>query len=84
MPIRRIKSAEDFKAARDHLGMSMKDIASLMYLPNPHKDGEATVRRWEGRGTRPLKDGPPGPARMAMEALLSGWRPAWWEAEQAK
>lgn len=65
--VSRHMTAEQFKKARVTLGLSQDDLAILLRLgPN----GKRTVRRWE-TGEVPV----PGPVSLAVEALLSGWRP---------
>lgn len=60
-------SPEGIKAARRELALSQRELASALRMgPN----GERQVRRWED-GEIPVS----GPASVAIEALLSGWRP---------
>ena len=56
------------KAARHALGMTQSQLGAALRLA---PDEGRTIRNWEsGR----YKIG--GPASLALEALLSGWRPA--------
>lgn len=56
------------KAARHKLGMSAAGLAKILRMG---KDGGRAVRRWES-GECPIS----GPASVALEAMLTGWRPA--------
>ena len=58
-------------AARASLGMTQADLARVLRLSDPDENGRRTVRNWE-KGATPIS----GPASVALEALLSGWRPA--------
>lgn len=58
----------DMKAARLSLGMSQRQLAETLRMG---LDGGRAVRRWES-GDRPIS----GPASVAIEAMLTGWRPA--------
>lgn len=53
--------------AREHLGLSKAALARLMRLGDSGRD---TVRAYE-QGERPIS----GPYQLALEALVSGWRP---------
>lgn len=56
------------KAAREYLGLTKAALAKLLRLAD-----RQTVRRIEADdGVR----GVPGPYQIALEALVSGWRPA--------
>ena len=59
----------DVKAARQSLGMTQTDLAAILRLGG---DGRRTVRGWESDGGKYHIS---GPATVALEALLSGWRP---------
>lgn len=62
-----VMSAHALRAAREELRLTRPGLARLLRLgPN----GERRVRRWED-GDLPVS----GPASVAIEALLSGWRP---------
>jgi DNA-binding transcriptional regulator YiaG len=56
------------KAARHALGMTQTQLADALRMA---KDGARAVRRWES-GKQPIT----GPASVAIEAMLTGWRPA--------
>lgn len=58
----------EFRAARKSFGLTQAALAADLGL----KDGR-TIRRWES-GERPI----PGPVCIAIEALLTGWRPENW------
>lgn len=56
------------KAARLALGMTQHQLAETLRMGT---DGKRAVRRWE-TGDREIS----GPASVAIEALLTGWRPS--------
>jgi DNA-binding transcriptional regulator YiaG len=56
------------KAARLALGMTQAELAATLRLAG---DGKRSIRHWE-KGTYPIS----GPASVAIEALLTGWRPS--------
>lgn len=58
---------QDVKDARHRLGLSAAELAKILRMGAA---GGRTVRRWES-GETPIT----GPASVAIEALLSGWRP---------
>lgn len=58
--------AEQLKTLRAQMGLSQAELGELLRLG---KNGGRTVRRWEA-GT-PI----PGPATVAIDALVTGWRP---------
>jgi DNA-binding transcriptional regulator YiaG len=58
---------DEVKAARQALGMSLHQLAVALRMGT---DGRRAVRRWE-TGDRHIS----GPAAVAIEALLCGWRP---------
>jgi DNA-binding transcriptional regulator YiaG len=58
----------EIKSARLALGMSQRQLAETLRMGT---DGGRAVRRWES-GDRPVS----GPASVAIEAMLTGWRPA--------
>ena len=60
-------TAEEFRLARQELGLSARGLAELLRLGT---DGGRAVRRWEA-GDSPVS----GPVSLVMEALMSGWRP---------
>jgi hypothetical protein len=55
------------EAAREYIGASKAELARLLRFG---LGGEDAIRRYE-TGARRI----PGPYQVAMEALLSGWRP---------
>ena len=57
----------DVRAARIALGMTQDQLATALRMGT---DGKRAIRRWEC-GERPIS----GPATVALEAMLSGWRP---------
>ena len=57
----------EVKAARQVLAMTQTDLAQALRMG---KDGKRAIRRWEV-GDVPVS----GPASVAIEALLTGWRP---------
>jgi DNA-binding transcriptional regulator YiaG len=57
-------------AARLDLGLTQSGLAAMLRLANPNETGKRTIREWE-KGTRAIS----GPASVALEALLTGWRP---------
>jgi DNA-binding transcriptional regulator YiaG len=61
-------SASQVKAARAKLGVSQSQLAALLRMGS---NGDRQIRRWED-GDAPVS----GPASVAIEALLSGWRPS--------
>ncbi len=59
---------EEVNLARIRLGMTLRELAEALRMGT---DGRRAVRRWE-TGDRPIS----GPASVAIEAMLGGWRPA--------
>jgi len=59
---------EEVNLARLRLGMTLRELAEALRMGT---DGRRAVRRWE-TGDRPIS----GPASVAIEAMLGGWRPA--------
>lgn len=62
---------EDFKNARQELGMSASQLARTLRMG---KCADRTIRRYES-GESPI----PGPVTVAVEALLSGFQPTEYE-----
>jgi DNA-binding transcriptional regulator YiaG len=58
---------DDVRDARRAMGMTQHQLATALRMG---ADGKRSVRRWEA-GDRPIS----GPASVAIEALLTGWRP---------
>ena len=59
---------DSVKAARLALGLTQSQLGAALRLA---PDEGRTVRNWES-GRNKIS----GPASLALEALLSGWRPA--------
>jgi DNA-binding transcriptional regulator YiaG len=59
---------DEVRQSRQTLGMSLHELATALRMGT---DGKRAVRRWED-GDRQIS----GPAAVAIEALLAGWRPA--------
>lgn len=64
---------ETLLSARRSLGLSRGGLAAALRMG---ENGRRQVRRWE-EGDAPIS----GPASVAIEALLTGWRPAGFVAE---
>lgn len=62
-----IDTPAKFMAAREHMGLDKEALARLLRLG---KHGRQTIRRIEV-GESAVS----GPYQIAMEALLTGWRP---------
>jgi len=60
----------EVKAARQSIGLTANGLAELLRLGG---SGGRTVRGWESDGGKYRIS---GPATVALEALLSGWRPS--------
>ena len=72
--MKRVRTFEDVKAARIKMGMTQAQLAAALRIPDPEYNGMQTVGRWE-KGSKGLK-AVPDPAQVAIEALLTGWRPS--------
>lgn len=59
---------DDVRDARRSMGLTQHDLAVLLRMGG---DGKRAVRRWE-TGDRHIS----GPASVAIEAMLTGWRPS--------
>jgi hypothetical protein len=64
---KRVTTKEDFRLARKELGISSVKLAEMLRMG---KGSDRTIRRYES-GNTPI----PGPVTVALEALLSGFRP---------
>ena len=64
----RAMSPNEVRDARRALGLTQHELAVLLRMGG---DGKRSVRRWEA-GDREIS----GPASVAIEALLTGWRPS--------
>lgn len=62
---------QEFRQARDQLGLSAKQMANILRMG---KGSDRTIRRYES-GQTPV----PGPVSVAVEALLTGFRPEVYE-----
>lgn len=60
-------TAADIKAARKQLGFSVRELSDTLRMG---ENGGRKIQRWES-GDDPIT----GPASVAIEALLTGWRP---------
>jgi DNA-binding transcriptional regulator YiaG len=60
-------SPTEVKFARHTLGMTQDQLAKILRMGT---DGKRAIRRWEA-GDREIS----GPASVAIQALLDGWRP---------
>ena len=58
----------DVRASREVLGLTQRGLAEALRMG---ANGERQVRRWEDGDVTVS-----GPASVAIEALLTGWRPA--------
>lgn len=68
-PRGKINTPDKAKAAREYLGLNKAALGRVMRLGGGN--GRETVRRIEDGGN----DRVPGPYQIALEALVSGWRP---------
>lgn len=69
-PRGKISTPAAARQAREYLGLSKARLAEVLRLGD--SGGRDTVRRIEDdKSTR----GVPGPYQLALEALVSGWRP---------
>lgn len=75
--MKRVRNPDDVRAARAKLGMSQSELARALRLPKPNLIGAQAIARWENGK---LKNGVPGVAQVAIEALLTGWRPCGFKA----
>lgn len=66
----RIETGDDVARARRTLGLSSYELADLLRLGADTKAGAAKIREIEA-GNRRLT----GALSVAIEAILSGWRP---------
>ena len=64
----RAMNPSEVRDARLALGLTQHELAVLLRMGG---DGKRSVRRWEA-GDREIS----GPASVAIEALLTGWRPS--------
>ena len=70
--MKRVRTPEEFKKARLKMKLTQPELAALLRIPEPEFSGRITIRRYEtGANARGIS----GPVQVAMEALLTGWRP---------
>lgn len=62
---------DEFRKAKDELGMSAKQLAKTLRMG---RGADRTIRRYES-GQSPV----PGPVSVAIEALMTGFRPVEYE-----
>lgn len=67
---------DEVRDARHRLGMTLHQLAVALRMGT---DGRRAVRRWEA-GDRQIS----GPASIAIEAMIDGWRPAHLRGEVSK
>lgn len=60
-------AAADIKAARRQMGLSVRELSDMLRMG---ENGGRKIQRWESG-----EDEISGPASVAIEALLTGWRP---------
>ena len=65
-----IATGQDVRQAREHMQLSLYELADLLRMGADSKKGADYLRQIEG-GKRRLS----GPLALSLEALLSGWRP---------
>lgn len=71
-----VTTPADLKAARQQLGWSLRDMSRALRLAGTPEKAATRVREMESEA-RPIS----GPVAVAVEAFLSGWRPAGWHDE---
>lgn len=71
-----IHTPADLKAARHELGWSLRQMARALRLAGTPDKAATRVREMES-GARPIS----GPVMVAVEAFLTGFRPAGWRDE---
>jgi transcriptional regulator with XRE-family HTH domain len=67
------QTKEEFANARRSMGMTAKQLAKTLRMGD---SSDRTIRRYES-GQIPI----PGPLSVAMEALLTGFRPTQYDLE---
>lgn len=68
--MRRVRSSDDVVRARAELGMTQVEFAAALRIKG--WNAAQTIQRWESGKN---KGGVPGPVTVAIEALLTGFRP---------
>tara|TARA_R110000824_G_scaffold401790_1_gene616416 strand:- start:3544 stop:3777 length:234 start_codon:yes stop_codon:yes gene_type:complete len=77
--MKRVRTPEEFKKAREALKMTQTELAEALRVPEPVTNGRITIARYEkGSNARGIS----GPTQVAMEALLTGWRPTGYKGEK--
>ena len=81
-----ISTAEDLTKARVRLGMSYNQLAFAVGLDSDAKRADGKPVGWNKAGSRirEMEQGRrqiSGPIAVAVEAMLTGWRPSHWEEE---
>lgn len=66
--MKRVRTGEDVAKARAVMGMTQEQLATALRIQGASRRN--TVLRWENG-----KIALPGPVSVAIEALLTGWRP---------
>lgn len=64
-----VMTPDAIRAARRQLRLTQSGLAAALRLANPDTNGKRTIRNWE-TGSTSIS----GPASVALEALLSGWK----------
>ena len=72
-----ITTPADLKAARHHLGWSLRDMARALDLAGTTDKAATRVREMED-GRREIS----GPVRRCVAAFLDGWRPDGWTDDE--
>lgn len=67
---RQAMTPAEVRAARAYMNLTQTELAALLRMGS---DGRRTIRAWETEGG---KWNISGPASVAIEALLTGWRPS--------
>lgn len=77
--MKRVRTPEEFKKAREYMRLTQPELAVILRIPEPDFAGRNTIRRYEeGLNARGIS----GPVQVAMEALLTGWRPTGYKGEK--
>ena len=70
MPSEQTMTPAEVRAARAYLNLTQADLARVLRMG---VDGRRTIRSWETEGGKWQIT---GPASVALEALLTGWKPS--------
>lgn len=77
--MKRVRTPAEFYKARMHMGLTQPELAEMLRIPEPEKGGRWTIGRYENaRNARGIS----GPVQVAMESLLTGWRPTGHKGEK--